>query len=250
MWQYLIELAFVRLKIQYKKSLLSIFWEPLTVFFVATILTLVWSQILYVENKVDYFCYVLVGFAIWNLLLSKLVSRACLSLCRRSAELVNQVKPVLSLPIEDIVFCYIGFFITLPFLLCVTIYFYSFNLTNFFFLLLGLILASVTALSLSLTLGVLAYFIRDFREVISAVMRLSFLITPVIWNTSRLGDYAHFIWWNPFYSYLDLCRSPLLGQEPHVKSVIVALGITITLSLMAVITFSLNYNNIRRKAFS
>ena len=82
MARYLWASAYLRLKVQYRNSALSYFWEPLTIFFVASVLTTIWSLILEVEDTTKYFTYILVGFGLWNLLFSKLVSRAVLGLLR------------------------------------------------------------------------------------------------------------------------------------------------------------------------
>ncbi len=250
MFKYLYASAFLRLKVMYRRSFLSLLWEPLTIFFVASILTLIWSQILDIEDKYSYFSYVLVGFGLWNLLFSKLITRAVLSLCSRSKDLVNQVIPISSLSIEETIFCFIGFLLTLPFILVITIPAYSIDIARAAYFLFGLFLIGLTAISLSLTLGIVTFFMRDIKQLVQAVMRISFLITPIIWTPDRLGEYQHLLWLNPFYSYIDICRTPLLGGAPHEYSIFIASGITIILSVLGIVLLGKFDGKIRRLSFS
>jgi len=242
--------AFIKLQIEHKRTFFSMLWEPLTVFFVATTLSVVWSQILQIEDPAEYFFYILVGFSIWSLLIAKLVNRGMASLSNRSAELTVSARPILSLPLEDVAYSFLNFFTTAPFLLLLSFYYYGFSpvLIGVFFL--GLLLTWITAMGLCLTLGVLAFFFRDIMQLIKAVMRLGFLVTPIIWKPERLGEYEAWVWLNPFYSFIDFCRAPLMGQMPHMKSVIIAVSLSVILSLLGFVVLSLAGNKIRQGVFN
>lgn len=88
-WKYS---ALLKLQQDHKKTALSFLWEPLTVFFVAAVLATVWGRILESENRIDYFAYIAVGFAIWSLLFAKLINRGVAALCIRSHELSTSVR--------------------------------------------------------------------------------------------------------------------------------------------------------------
>lgn len=242
--------AFVKLQIEHKKTFLSLLWEPVTVFFVASTLSLVWSEILDVENPAEYFIYILTGFAVWSLLIAKLVNRGVASLSSRSNELTTSSKPVSLLPLEDIAYSFLNFFLAAPFILIVSIYYYGFSIKFIGVFIVGLFLIWLTAIGLCLTLGVLAFFFRDVLQLVKAVMRLGFLITPIIWKPERLGEYESLIWINPFYSYIDICRAPLMGHWPHQNSIYIATGLSISLCVFAF--FVLNYagRNIRTGVFN
>ena len=248
--KYWLYSAFIRLQIEHKRTFLSVLWEPLTVFFVAAILSLVWSQILVVEDLFDYFFYILVGFSVWSLLIAKLINRAVASLSNRSFELTTSAKPICLLPLEEIAYSFLNFFTTAPFLLALSIYYYGFSFSAIGLFFLGLLLTWITALGLCLTLGVFAFFYRDVMQIIRAVMRLGFLVTPIIWKPERLGEYEKYVWFNPFYSYIDFCRAPLMGQAPHPNSVFIAFGLSISLILLGFIVLSMAGKGVRRRVFS
>lgn len=248
--RYWVFMALVKLKLDHRKTVFSVLWEPITVFFVATVLSLVWSQILDIDDGLDYFFYILIGFWLWSLLFAKLVNRGVSSLSNRANELALSAKPISALPLEDVTYSFFNFFLALPFVMIAAIWHYgtSIELVGTFFI--GLILVWITGLSLCLTLGVLGFFIRDVLPFISAIMRLGFLTTPIIWKPQRLGELEHLIWYNPFYSYLDICRSSLMGKAPALKSIYVASALSVMLAFVAFIVLSLFGEKIRREVFT
>ena len=242
--------AILKIQLENQKTSLSVLWGPLTVFFVASILSLVWAQILDVESPVDYFFYILIGFTLWSLLISRLVNRAVASLSNRSGELSLAIKPISVLSLEDIAYCFLNLFLTLPFVIIAAVYHYGLNIELMGWFVLGLVLTWVTAVGLCMTIGILAYFYRDILHLIKAFMRLGFLVTPIIWKPERLGEYAYLVWYNPFHSYIDFCRAPLMGQMPHPNSIMIVFAITLTLSVLGLIALSMSAEKIRLRVFS
>jgi len=249
LFRYWIYLAFIKTHQEYKKTSFSLLWPPLTIFFVALVLSLIWGQILKVESQVEYFFYILIGFALWSVLLSRLINRGVSSLSRRSKELSDSIKPISLLPLEDIAYCFIHFLLVLPFILVASFLYYGFFFKLILVFTVGVVLTWVTSVALSLSLGVYSFFYRDILQITQAIMRLGFVATPIIWYPEKLGEYEYLVWFNPFYSYIDICRSPLMGQMPHDKSILVVLMSTLVLSVMAVCTMSFNKQKIRNRSF-
>ena len=77
----------------------------------------------------------------------------------------------------------------------------------------------VSAISATLVLAILAAVATRFRDVpmvVSSILQIAFFITPVMWQATQLNTArAHLVTvFNPLASWLDLMRSPLLGQMP------------------------------------
>jgi len=241
--------AFIKIQLEHSKTAFSVLWEPITVFFVATVLSTVWSHILGVETPTDYFFYVLVGFALWSLLFAKVVNRAVASLGTRSAELSNSIKPVSSIPLEEMAYSLLNFATVFPFVLGLCVWFFGTSLVQLLIFVYGLFLIFVAGISLSLTLGVLIFFVRDFLQIVKAVMRLGFLVTPIIWKPDRLGEYEYLVWYNPFYSYLDLCRTALMNEAMKYEALVISSSITLALFLLAWATMTMFGERVRRGVF-
>lgn len=70
----------------------------------------------------------------------------------------------------------------------------------------------------------------DLSDVLSSVFMFAFLITPIVWFPHQAVE-GSFHWWsmqlNPLYHFIEICRSPLLGQPMDPNSVLVVLGLTV-----------------------
>lgn len=81
----------------------------------------------------------------------------------------------------------------------------------------GLALIIANGYWVTLVFGILGARYRDFVEILQAVMRITFLATPIIWMPGegvQSGIMGAFLVFNPFYHFLELVRAPLLGQSP------------------------------------
>lgn len=94
--------------------------------------------------------------------------------------------------------------------------------------LVGVFILFLNGLWVTIFFGILGARYRDLAEVVTAVMRLAFFITPIIWipKDGQGGVLGAFLIFNPFYHYLELVRAPLLGQPIMMISWIVVGTIT------------------------
>ena len=79
---------------------------------------------------------------------------------------------------------------------------------------------------LSVTLGFLCARFRDIQQIIGTVMQLSFFMTPIIWTPDLLGAYEYLVYLNPFTSFIELIRAPLLGLAIDGRAFLVVSFIT------------------------
>jgi ABC-2 type transport system permease protein/lipopolysaccharide transport system permease protein len=95
--------------------------------------------------------------------------------------------------------------------------------------LVGLLLLIANGAWLTMLFGMLGARYRDLQEVITAIMRIAFLATPILWmpsSTGRGGVMSAFLTYNPFYHFLEIVRAPLLGNPIAPESWTVALSVT------------------------
>ena len=63
--------------------------------------------------------------------------------------------------------------------------------------------------------------------VIENLTRLLFFVTPVFWSPEMVPGHKRFIIdFNPFYYFIEVVRSPLLGKAPETQVYVVVLAIT------------------------
>lgn len=81
----------------------------------------------------------------------------------------------------------------------------------------GFLLLVVGLVGTTMTLGVLCTRFRDVQQIISAVLQLLFLLTPIVWMPQSLqaGHRGLVTAFNPIYHLIEVVRAPLLGHVPE-----------------------------------
>ncbi len=123
--------------------------------------------------------------------------------------------------------------------------------------LLGLALVLLNMTWLTLFFGIVSTRFRDFPQLINAIVRLLFYLTPIVWPIDQLlspGGSRHalrafvepIIQLNPVYHLIQVVRGPFIGQLFSPWSFVVCagmaiLGWTVTLLLMRVYRARVSY---------
>lgn len=206
LWRYWMYRAFVNYSLRYRQARLGMVWPILSLMAVVIVIGLVWGVLLNKENHLEYFLYLLCGYPVWGL-----ISGAVEQGCKDASLKTSGGIPTFSIILERVVSVFLPFFYVLPIILIGSIWF---NLQNSAFLFLFpfvlLLMVVWTTGVISLLTSLVSIF-PDIKHLLSAVMKLAFLATPIIWEVGRLGEYQKYIWFNPFYVPLEAVRSSLSG---------------------------------------
>jgi ABC-2 type transport system permease protein/lipopolysaccharide transport system permease protein len=99
----------------------------------------------------------------------------------------------------------------------------------------GLAVVIANGYWLTMVFGIVGARYRDLSQVMSVILRIAFLATPIIWVVpdageaiGRGGAFGPFLLFNPFYHFLEIIRAPLLGKpiatETWIFTVLITLG--------------------------
>jgi len=110
----------------------------------------------------------------------------------------------------------------------------------------GSILVLLNLMTVGVVLGLFGARFRDVAPIMQSLIQLVFFITPLTWFPRLLSSHEWVIWANPVASYIDLLRSPLLGQPPAPLSWLVAV---VTLLIFSVASFSIYRSKASRIPF-
>ena len=100
----------------------------------------------------------------------------------------------------------------------------------------GLALIIANGIWITQIFGILGARYRDLHQIFQAVMRIAFLATPIIWMPGAIGRggvIGHFLFYNPFYHFLEIARAPLLGNPVEPLSWMVVLSFTVVSFILA-----------------
>lgn len=108
----------------------------------------------------------------------------------------------------------------------------------------GLILYYLNGLWVNLLFGTLGAGYRDIGELLSPIMLMAFLVTPILWPQTALGDQSLIALANPFTHFIAVIRDPLLGQIPSSLSLSIVVGFLVAGWTLTLFVFAYCKNRI------
>ena len=226
-WSYL---AMKQIQFDYRRNLLGTSWIILSFALTSGGLGWLLSQ-LQGRSIPEHVTYVAFGFAVWNFILP-CVTEGCTALTRNRSLLlqspVGRSGFVFSLVLKKLYL--LGFQLMTAIVLALVLGWRP-SITMLA-MLPGVVLLTFTAVGTVMALAVIGTVLRDFSELVAAVMRLAFFFTPIIWYAdarfSRVGDdnaLSILARYNPFSHFIEIVRGGALGYWPSVESWLITFGI-------------------------
>jgi ABC-type polysaccharide/polyol phosphate export permease len=93
----------------------------------------------------------------------------------------------------------------------------------------GVFLVAINGVWIALLCGMFCLRFRDVSQLISSLLQVAMLITPIFWPPDTLtgARRAVFVDTNPLFHVVDIVRAPLLGNLPEMISYLVVGAITV-----------------------
>lgn len=219
--------------VRYRKTILGPLWVLLgPTLFIAT-LGLLFARVGGADED-QFVPHLTVGLITWTLI-SGFVTGSTTVFQRHRAQIMQGGMSMIDIVIVDVFRTILQF---LHQVVIVIVVFYLFDVPvtlQSLVGLCGLVLLIANGLWLTALFGIFGARYRDLYEVITAIMRIAFLATPIIWmpsDTGRGGIMGAFLTYNPFYHFLEIVRAPLLGNEIEPMSWLVVSAFTVAGSLI------------------
>ena len=224
-WRVWWVLAASEIRQRYRRSTVGQLWFTLSMGVMIAGIGLVYS-VIFQRPVSDYVPFLGVGLIVWNLL-SGLINN--LATCFISAETHLRAYPS---PRSTIIYRTIArdFLVSAHNFLIVPVLLILFDIPVSLVSLLvipGLILVAINAVWIGMLLGPLCTRYRDLPQIISSGVQLAFFVTPILYRPAQLADrlwvFTHL---NPFASFVEIVRAPLLDQVPALHHYLFALACT------------------------
>ncbi len=97
----------------------------------------------------------------------------------------------------------------------------------------GLLLVLFNLIAVGVCLSIIGARFRDVAPITQSLVQVLFFITPIMWFPRLVGPDSWILRVNPVAYFLDLVRSPLLGNMPSAISWVVALITFLMFSVLA-----------------
>lgn len=205
-------LGWVDILQRYRGSMLGPFWLTLTTAAFIAGLGPLYAR-LFNLNMEQYLPYLAIGFTAWGFINGTIAD--CCNAFISGGDVMKQMKlPRLALLFQVIWRNVIVFAHSLP-IFVVVLYFLGPSFSPVMFLAIpGFALVVLNLAWIGLIVAILCARFRDIGPIITSVMQIAFFLTPVMWDHRSQRVSEVYVAINPFASYIELIRAPLLGKAP------------------------------------
>ena len=206
--------AWLRIRMQFARTLLGSSWIGLSALLTMSVLGTIYGTLTGVEDWSSYWVYVALGIVSWNTLATALMS-SCTVLERSRERLLNQPMPIGVVVLEEWLTTSLTLLIALTAVLLVMgllePQLWGHLLMGGW---LGLLNLMLGCLWLTLLIAPIAVSIADLQQLMPVLLQIGFLSSPILFYRQSLGSMSWITNLNPLYAWVRLARDPFLGQ-PH-----------------------------------
>lgn len=245
----LYEIVRKNIKLQYRDSVLGMFWTFLQPLLTTIILVIIFGNVFGRKGSqiVNYPIYLLCGRLIYEFY-SQATKRAMRSI-RNSASVIKKVYvPKYIYPLSNVIANFITFVISLSVLACFIIYFYFFSaepphITGYIFLFpIPIIVLLILSLGVGMILSTLEVFFKDVEYLYEVFCMLLFYLTPIFYQIDQLNIktpiFNYLLKANPLYSITEMFRCCVLyGRMFDINHLLYSLGFSILVLLIGFLAF-------------
>lgn len=238
-------LAWMDVRARYKKSVLGPLWMTIGNFIGIVGLSIVWSAVLKEDAK-TFIPSLSIGFIIWQLV-STSIGESSNTFVREAKIIRNVALPIWFFAVRTFARHVINLLHNFIIIIGL-IWNFDIPVTNITWLVIpNLLIVILNLYWITYIIGVLGARFRDIEYLINSFLPILFFISPVIFHPGRLPEGMEaFIWLNPLSYFIEMIRSPILGEIPRINSYLVMLGL---LNIGLLLTYWFNKNYAKRLAF-
>ncbi|HVZ18021.1 MAG TPA: ABC transporter permease, partial [Terriglobales bacterium] len=227
-WKLWGRLGFLEVKRRYRRTIIGPFWSALTLgIFIATMGTVgigLWKQ-----SAATYLPYLTTGMLAWLMISTMLTEAGILFIT--GGHLFRQVRFDYSILAYALVWRnLIAFLHNLIIYIVVVVIFAPHLLKPTVLLVIpGLLFLMINGVWMALLVGMICLRFRDVQQLITSVIQISMLVTPIFWPDSMLTGTERLIFvdLNPLYHFVEIVRAPLIGRVPSLASYEMAVVVTL-----------------------
>lgn len=220
-WRIWMTLAYQDIKVRYRRSVLGPFWLTLSMAITTYSMGYLYSHLFHTDLQI-YFPFLVSGMLSWALI-SGSVNELIDSLVG-SEGMIKQIKLPYSLYIHRVATRNILVFLhnSVVIIPIIAIFHKVAKLDlNTLLLIPGLLIIYFNSITYGIVLAVIGARYRDLSQVIKSMIQVIFFLTPIMWQIDVLPPNKRFFaLLNPFASFVQIIREPLMGRAPHMRDFI------------------------------
>ena len=233
-------LAVQEIKARYKQSILGGLWAVVRPLILMIVFTYLFGSVANLPaSGVPYPVFVFAALIAWDLFANIVIG--CASSITSNKVLVERLYcPRILFPVSAVFVAIFDFAIAFAVFCVLMLLLGVIPSANIIWLPVLMLAVVLTGLAVGLWLAAIAVWLRDVKFVVTYLMQLMLLLTPVGYGAAAVPEkYAFIVSWNPMASMVEAFRWSLLGTPgPDLQFGLMAAGVTAVLLVGGVLFFN------------
>lgn len=221
-WPVVQNMVSQELRVRYQRSALGFVWTLLNPILMMTTMTLVFSQVFGIDNKL-YAVNLFAGMVPWGFLANS-VSDSAYCIIAQEGLIRKIYLPKLIFPLTKVLINLSTFVLSMAALFVLVVPLGAKVTFALLLLPVAVVLLAIFTLGLALLVSILNTFYRDFGHLVSVFLQAWYFATPIMYEITRLPESIRWRFWlNPAYSFVRLFQVILYdGRCPDLMTFLVA----------------------------
>lgn len=237
-WFYAGYLEYLR---KFRRSKLGPIWSGMNILIFIFSIGLVWSY-LWKISLIEYLPHFSAGVIFWSLVTLTFENSSVIYL--ESKETIKSIKiNLFDFYFQKTFLIFLNFIQSFLILLLVLFYFIDISPLGLLLTLFNLIIVFLNIFLIIIWSSILFLYFDDLKNIATQLIRILFLVTPIIWKEELIGEYSVYLKFNIFYSFIEILRAPLLNN-PFTHHYVAILVFTLINFFISVLVFNKNYKKV------
>jgi lipopolysaccharide transport system permease protein len=225
---------------RYRRSVIGPFWLTISTAIMVASMGFLYARIMN-QGVAQYLPYLAVGLIVWGTI-STIVNEACVVFISNE-HLIKQVRLPLTVHVCRLVWRNAVIFGHNALILAAVLFlFASTSIPAILVAILGAGMLFLNGIWIGLVIGLVCARFRDVPPIVVNVMQIVFFLTPILWQSSVLGNKLWVAHVNPFHHQIEIIRAPLLGEGLPWMS-LVAVAITLAIGMLVAVAMLARYRH-------
>jgi homopolymeric O-antigen transport system permease protein len=227
-WKIWIALSWQEFQSQYRRSIFGVAWVILSFLFFIFVKLIIFTSLLPTADQIKYNAYLVTGFYIWFFLITS-VNAAPNTFITQAGWIRSEKLPLSTYVFKSIMREFYNTALT-SIVVAFAFLYLRFGITwQALYSIPALIFLIINTVWIKVMLGIIAARYRDITFLVQSISLPMMFLTPIFWMPEQMAPkLMEYLWWNPFFHYLEIFRAPLIGDGVPITSwifVLVLFGI-------------------------
>lgn len=241
-WHLWSVLGWLELRQRYKRSTIGPFWITISMGLLILALGYIYGELFGVKLE-EYLPLLAIGLVFW-VFMNGVITEGCQSFISSSPYIgqlpTNKFIFIMQTVWRNFVMLLHNFIIVIA----VVIYYDTLTFSSIPVFLLGFIIVLLNLFWICLFCAITSLRFRDFPQIVASFMQIIFYITPILFSGTMLSKYKLLLVLNPFAWFIDIIRSPLVGQKADLFSYYNSLTLLFFGTLLTIFLYKISYKKI------